>query len=146
MEILGSIVRKAGDGPFLQTPYMEVSVTEPGSVEKCFEWWDKLAQTGDEGLVVKPPYCVSRGRRGLAQPAIKCRTPEHLRLVYGPEYDLLGNRWELANRDAVKRRREKHRRVLKQLALSIEGVERFVRREPASQVENCARSILSLEN
>jgi hypothetical protein len=145
MEVLGAMARTAGKVPFLQTPNMSVSVDDQSSVSNCVEWWDKLAQSGAEGLVVKPPYCVSQGRRGLAQPAIKCRTPEHLRLVYGPEYDLIENRWELANRDAAKRRREKHRRVLKQLALSIEGVERFVRGEPAGQVENCVRSVLSLD-
>ena len=145
MEVLGAIGRKAGEVPFLRTPNMSVSVDDQSSVAQCVEWWEKLAQSGAEGLVVKPPYCISEGRRGIAQPAIKCRTPEHLRLVYGPEYDLIENRWELANRDAVKRRREKHRRVLKQLALSIEGVERFVRGEPAGQVENCVRSVLSLD-
>lgn len=98
-----------------------------------------------EGLVVKPLYCVPRGRRGLAQPAIKCRTEEHLRLVYGPEYDLIENRWDLASRDATKRRREKHRRVLKQAALSIEAVERFVRRDPPGEIENCVRALLSLD-
>jgi hypothetical protein len=66
-------------------------------------------------------------------------------MVYGPEYDLLANRWDLAGRDALKRRREKHRRVLKQLALSIEGVERFVRNDSPRNVEMCVRGVLALE-
>ena len=27
------------------------------------------------------------GRRGLVQPAVKCRGPEYLRIIYGPDYD-----------------------------------------------------------
>ncbi len=145
MQMLHSIVRKAGREPFVRTPYMEVRFADKQSVEKCFQWWEELAQAGAEGLVIKAPCCVPKGRRGTAQPAIKCRTPEHLRLVYGPEYDLIENRWVLANRDAVNRRREKHRRVLKQLVLSIDGIERFIRGEPNGQIENCVRSVLSLE-
>ncbi len=37
--------------------------------------------------MIKPIHFVSKGRRGLVQPAVKCRGEEHLRLVYGPEYD-----------------------------------------------------------
>ena len=37
-------------------------------------------------MVVKPLNFISKGRRGLVQPAIKCRGPEYLRIIYGPEY------------------------------------------------------------
>lgn len=36
-------------------------------------------------MVVKPLDFVARGKRGLIQPAVKCRGREHLRLNYGPE-------------------------------------------------------------
>jgi protein phosphatase len=38
-------------------------------------------------MVVKPRTFVARGRKGLVQPALKCRGPEYLRIIYGPEYD-----------------------------------------------------------
>ena len=38
-------------------------------------------------MVVKPLDFVVRGKRGLVQPAVKCRGPEYLRIIYGPEYD-----------------------------------------------------------
>jgi protein phosphatase len=43
---------------------------------------------GGEGMVVKPLEFAVRGRRGLLQPAVKCRGPEYLRIIYGPEYTL----------------------------------------------------------
>jgi len=144
MEVLQSLVRRAGD-PFSETLYRMFSLDDERAIEECCVWWDELSQSGAEGLVVKPLYFVPRGRRGLAQPGIKCRGSEHLRMVYGPEYDLVENRWELASRDALKRRREKHRRVVKQFALSVEGVERFLRREAAGNIEMCVRGVLSLE-
>jgi hypothetical protein len=142
MEVLRALARKGGK-PFVETPYRVVSLGDEKAVEECLSWWEELSGSGAEGLVIKPLYGAPRGRRGLAQPAIKCRTREHLRLVYGPEYDLIENRWALAH--ALSRRREKHRRVLKQMVLSIEGVERFLRGEPTAQIENCLRSLLSLD-
>lgn len=144
MEVLQSIVQRAGD-PLSPTIYQTFSLDDERAIEKCCAWWNELSESGAEGVVVKPLYFAPRGRRGLAQPGIKCRGNEHLRMVYGPEYDLLANRWDLAGRDALKRRREKHRRVLKQLALSIEGVERFVRNESPRNVEMCVRGVLALE-
>jgi hypothetical protein len=144
MEVLRSLVHRAED-PFCETEYQTFSLDDEAAVEKCCGWWEELSESGAEGLVVKPFYFAPRGRRGSAQPGIKCRGREHLRMVYGPEYDLLENRWDLAGRDALARRREKHRRVLKQFALSMEGVERFVRGEQADRVESCARGVLALE-
>ncbi len=36
--------------------------------------------------MVKPVDFLVRGKRGLAQPAVKCRGREYLRIIYGPEY------------------------------------------------------------
>jgi len=144
MDVLHALASSGGE-PFIKTPFRFLALDDQKAVAECVSWWDELSMNADEGLVVKPLFGVPRGRRGLAQPAIKCRTSEHLRLVYGPEYDLIDNRWQLVNRDAVSRRREKHKRVLKQLALSIEGVERFVGGDSIQSVETCVRALLSLE-
>ncbi len=37
-------------------------------------------------MVVKPLDFIAHGRRGLAQPAVKCRGLDYLRIIYGPEY------------------------------------------------------------
>jgi len=39
-------------------------------------------------MVVKPLEFVTKGRKGLAQPAVKVRGREYLRIIYGPEYTL----------------------------------------------------------
>ena len=50
------------------------------------DFWTELFERGGEGMVVKSWEWVVRGPRGLVQPAIKCRGPEYLRIIYGPEY------------------------------------------------------------
>ena len=37
-------------------------------------------------MVVKPLSWLARSKRGLVQPAVKCRGREYLRIIYGPEY------------------------------------------------------------
>jgi len=44
-------------------------------------------------MVVKPMDFVTRGRKGLAQPEVKCRGREYLRIIYGPEYTTAENRF-----------------------------------------------------
>jgi len=56
-----------------------ISLTEPESESEGIEWWTKLTERGGEGMVVKPLDFIARGRRSLAQPAVKCRGPEYLR-------------------------------------------------------------------
>ena len=144
MQTLNALVRRAGK-PFLGTRYETLDVRDEKRVDAVLAWWDELSASGEEGLVIKPLHFVCRGRRGQAQPAIKCRGKEHLRLVYGPDYDAPENRLRLLDRPALARRRQKHRRILRQFALSIEGVERFVRKEELSRIEECVRGVLSLE-
>jgi protein phosphatase len=109
-------------------------------------WWKTLCEERLEGVVVKPWRPVSKNRRGgHMQPGIKCRTPEHLRLVYGPEYDSPQLIEKFRERSALTRRRQKHRRSLKQFALSLEGLNRFVRREPLESVRECVVGVLALE-
>ena len=75
---------QAGDGLLLATPYGRwISPTRPAW--KRQRWWEELTGRGGEGMVVKPLDFIAQGRRGLAQPAIKCRGREYLRIIYGPE-------------------------------------------------------------
>ena len=87
MTALASLARKAGP-PFIETPHRLVDLRDKREVRGCIEWWEELSASGAEGVVVKPLVFICRGRRGFAQPALKCRGREHLRFVYGPEYDL----------------------------------------------------------
>jgi hypothetical protein len=93
-------------------------------------------------MVVKPLDFILRGRRGLAQPAVKCRGPEYLRIIYGPDYDAADNLDRLRGRGLA------HKRSLAvgEFALGVEGLERFVRREPLRRVHECVFGVLALES
>ena len=141
MEKLAEVC-KAGDGLLLATPYKIVDVTETGSVEEATQWWEELTGRGGEGMVVKPLDFIVRGRRGLTQPAVKCRGPEYLRIIYGPEYLLPENLERLRSRSVSAKRSL----ALREFALGIEALERFVRQEPLRRVHECVFGVLALES
>jgi protein phosphatase len=72
---------------------------------------------GGEGMVVKPLDFILRGRRGLAQPAVKYRGREYLRIIYGPDYTAGEKISRLRNRGLS----HKRSLALGEFALSIEG-------------------------
>ena len=91
-------------------------------------------------MVVKPLDFIARGRRGLVQPALKTRGREYLRIIYGPEYDLPENLDRLRARGLSAKRSL----ALREFALGIEALERFVRREPLRRVHECVFGVLAL--
>jgi protein phosphatase len=141
MERLGELC-KAGDGLLFSTPYKVVDVTEAGNIEEATQWWEELTRRGGEGMVVKPLDFIVRGRRGLAQPAIKCRGPEYLRIIYGPEYLLPENLERLRQRSVSAKRSL----ALREFALGVEALERFMRQEPLRRVHECVFGVLALES
>jgi protein phosphatase len=141
MEILAEICR-ADQQLLLTTPYRNVDVTGPESERSAIEWWEQLTARGGEGMVVKPLEFVARGRNGLAQPAVKCRGREYLRIIYGPEYTAPENLKRLRLRGLSAKRSL----ALREFALGIEALERFVRREPLRRVHECVFGVLALES
>ena len=85
---------------------------------------------------------VARGARGLIQPAVKCRGPEYLRIIYGPEYDVPENLERLRARGLSAKRSL----ALREFALGIEGLEHFVRKEPLRRAHECVFGVLALES
>lgn len=141
MEKLAEVC-KAGDGMLFATQYRQVDVTDLASTEEATRWWEELTGGGGEGMVLKPFDFIVRGRRGLVQPAIKCRGREYLRVIYGPEYLLPENLERLRSR-AVGAKRSL---ALREFALGIEALERFVRQEPLRRVHECVFGVLALES
>lgn len=92
-------------------------------------------------MVVKPRSFLHEGRRGLSQPAVKCRGREYLRIIYGPEY----TRAEHLKRLRQRALGGKRSLAIREFALGIEALERFVRREPLRRVHECVFGILALE-
>jgi protein phosphatase len=147
MDQLASLCR-AGQSPgaesslLLATPYRVVDVTDGGSRQEGIRWWEELTSRGGEGMVVKPFDFLVKGRRGLVQPAVKCRGPEYLRIIYGPEYTLPEHLERLRARGLAAKRLL----ALREFALGIEALERFVRGEPLRRVHECCFGILALES
>jgi protein phosphatase len=126
----------------LATPHFRVDLTDPESQAGATRWWEELTSKGGEGMVVKPFQFVTKGRRGLAQPAIKCRGREYLRIIYGAEYTAPTNLDRLRSRGLSAKRSL----ALREFALGIEAIERFVAREPLRRVHECVFGILALES
>jgi protein phosphatase len=126
----------------LATSYKVVDVTDPVKVAEGAGWWTELTGRGGEGMVVKPLEFILRGRRGLAQPAVKCRGREYLRIIYGPDYTVPENLCRLRSRGLG----HKRSLALGEFALGIEGMERFVRKEPLRRVHECVFGVLALES
>jgi polynucleotide kinase-phosphatase len=126
----------------LATPFRVVDLLDPTSIDAGSDWWRELTNAGGEGMVVKPLSFIARGKRGLIQPAIKCRGKEYLRIIYGPEYTLPEHLNRLRGRGlAVKRSL-----ALREFALGLEALERFVRQEPLRRVHECVFGVLALES
>ena len=132
----------ADPGLLLATAYMVVDVTDAASQEAGAQWWEELTGRGGEGMVVKPFDFITRGPRGLVQPAVKCRGREYLRIIYGPEYALSENLERLRGRGLSTKRSL----ALREFALGIEALERFVRKEPLRRVHECVFGVLALES
>jgi protein phosphatase len=119
-----------------------VDLADAASEAAATAWWTELTAAGGEGMVVKPLEFVATGRRGLVQPAVKCRGPEYLRIIYGPEYT------EPANLERLRQRGlgAKRSLALREFALGVEALERFVRGEPLRRVHECVFGVLALES
>ena len=83
MQTLARLADAAPGTPLMATAYRVIDVTDPADVEAGIAWWEQLTGRGGEGMVVKPLDFVVRGKKGLVQPAVKCRGPripaDHLR-------------------------------------------------------------------
>ncbi|MFO0839983.1 MAG: polynucleotide kinase-phosphatase [Phycisphaerae bacterium] len=141
MDLLASLCA-ADPGVLLTTPHRVVDVTDAASQDAAALWWTNLTAQGGEGMVVKPHAFVARGRGGLAQPAVKCRGREYLRIIYGPEYTLPEHLERLRARGLNRKRAL----ALREFALGIEGLERFARGEPLRRTHECVFGVLALES
>jgi protein phosphatase len=65
-----------------------------------------------------------------------------LRIIYGPDYDTEENLSRLRKRGLGRKRSL----ALREFALGLEGLERFVRREPLRKVHECVFGVLALES
>lgn len=129
-------------GLLLGTACKTVDLNDPADRQAAFAWWESLTQKGGEGMVVKPYDFITKGKRGLIQPAVKVRGREYLRIIYGPEYTAEEHIDRLKGRNLGRKRSL----ALREFALGIEALERFVRNEPLRSVHECVFGVLALES
>ncbi len=124
----------------LTTAHHLIDTSNPESVATGIDWWLSLTAQGSEGMVVKPLEFIPAHRS--TQPAVKCRGQEYLRIIYGAEYTLPENLDRLRQRGLSGKRSL----ALREFALGIESLDRFVAQEPLRRVHECTFGVLALES
>lgn len=141
---LGIADRLAAVAPALvrETRRLAVDTTDHASVEAGISWWLELTAAGGEGMVVKPYANLVETQKGWAQPGIKVRGREYLRIIYGPDYT------EPANLERLRDRNLGHKRSMaaREYALGVESLERVARGEPLWRVHEAVFAVLALES
>ena len=125
----------------LATSYHMVDLDDPGQIEAATAWWQALTDAGGEGMVVKPLDFVARGKKGIIQPAIKCRDrniSDHLR----PRLHHAAASGPPAGAWSRRQARPRHPRI----RAWYRGLDRFVKHEPLRRVHECAFAVLALES
>lgn len=140
LQTLAALARH--DPLFQATQAQVVDLADPVSAETAMAWWLDLTAKGGEGIVVKPMEFIGHGSKGLVQPAVKCRGRDYLRIIYGPDYDAPDNLERLRKRGL----HAKRSLAIREFALGIEALERFVAMEPLRHVHECAFGVLALES
>lgn len=141
MEMIKTLCDSSEDLLF-STSYGTVSLADESSKTTAIQNWEELTTKGGEGIVIKPLDFLANGKRGLVQPAVKCRGKEYLRIIYGPEYTMPEYLKRLRSRGLSKKRSL----AIREFTLGMEALERFVNNEPLSKVHECVFGILALES
>ena len=141
LEILSRLVA-ADETTFRLTRHLVVDLADEASLERGVTWWQDLTDAGGEGMVVKPVDVVRLGPKGLVQPGMKCRSREYLRIIYGPEYTAPHHLERLRSRNLGAKRSL----ALREFALGIEALDRFVGAAPLYKVHECVFGVLALES
>ena len=140
----------------MATRFLKVELEDEASVQAGVDWWLEMTGSGGEGMVVKPFDFVtvtnskkkiqgseeSREVTNLCQPAVKVRGREYLRIIYGPDYDTQKNLDRLRNRHLGRKRSL----AIREFALGVEALERFVAQQPLRKVHECVFGVLALES
>jgi protein phosphatase len=142
LEQLERICAADGTGVLFTTAHRRVNLNDETSRLEAVRWWEELTARGGEGAVCKPLEFIIRGKRGFVQPAIKVRGREYLRIIYGAEYTLPEHLERLRSRGLSAKRSL----ALREFALGIESLERFVRREPLRRTHEAVFGVLALES
>ncbi|MFE0135023.1 polynucleotide kinase-phosphatase [Streptomyces sp. NPDC059037] len=140
---LDRLVEHDPTGLLQTTRRLVVDTGDEASVQSGIDWWLEMTSRGGEGMVVKPLQALVRDGKGrLAQPGIKVRGREYLRIIYGPEYT------RPDNLDRLRQRFLNHKRslALREYALGLEALDRLADGEPLWRVHEAVFAVLALES
>jgi hypothetical protein len=121
-----------------------VALDDPAAEATATDWWLSLTAGGGEGMVIKPyagPLARESGG-GLAQPGIKCRGREYLRIIYGPDYTTPEQLARLRDR----RLGRKRSLALREHALGVAALDRVAAGAPLWQVHELVFAVLACES
>lgn len=125
---------------FIETEYRVI--TDETSMQEAIDWWETMTEDGHEGFVVKPEFFLTRNEKGkTVQPAIKVRGRKYLHIIYGMDYLQPENLQRLKQRNVGR----KQRNALREFALGMEGIQRFVNQESIERIHECVLGVLALE-
>jgi protein phosphatase len=141
LAVLDQLVAAAPEH-LVRTERFAVTLDDPAARAAGADWWQALVDAGGEGAVVKPADGLVRGPKGLVQPGLKVRGPDYLRLVYGPHYREPANLARLTKRNVSRKRSL----ALREYALGLESLHRFVTGEPLWRVHEATAAVLALES
>lgn len=140
MAVAGRLAESDTSDLVQRTEFVTADMGSPRSEAAVTEWWEKLTAAGGEGMVVKPLGPLPDGVK--IQPGLKCRGPEYLRIIYGPDYT------EPENLDRLRRRSLGRKRSLamREHALGAEALARLAAGEPMWRVHQAVFAVLALES
>ena len=140
LEVLGRLC-ETDASVFRRTKTVTVDVNDEVAVEAAVRWWEELTAAGRGHGRQARRRRVSRSE-GLVQPGIKCRGREYLRIIYGPEYTAERHLSRLRARALG----HKRSLAIREFALGIEALQRFVDNDPLYRVHECVFGVLAVES
>jgi protein phosphatase len=134
---------RADPQTFTPTRRLVLDLSTEEAQEQATAWWLELTEAGGEGMVVKPyEGLAARQGKGLAQPGIKCRGREYLRIIYGPSYTTPERLTALRDR----RLGRKRSLALREHALGLEALATVAANGAFHRVHELVFAILACES
>jgi hypothetical protein len=128
---------------FRSTGRRAVDLGDEASVKQATDWWLELTGTGGEGMVIKPhDGLLHRAKGKLAQPGIKCRVREYLRIIYGPDYTEPRHLERLRDRGLNRKRGL----ALREHGLGLAALDAVAAGEPLWRIHELVFAVLALES
>ena len=127
------------DSLFMATEYRVVE--NEASADALIAWWEAMTEDGHEGIVIKPERFVTQVDGKLVQPAIKVRGRKYLHIIYGMDYLEPNQLRRLKKRNVSK----KQKLALREFALGVEGITRFVEQDSLERYHECVLATLAME-